>query len=278
MSYLLIPDIRVQTANIHHSSFLLGGPPVMAAFFFAHAMGRKLGKNVRVNGIAYIHHHSDVLGESFYGRVSLQQRRGAAFTFSNKPGKDYSSKNEHALSLQPVASAHLRLSLIIDIDNLESWSSVNRFLHRARLSGGHIISHGDPTQYDELDEAIENAPAGFFVMDRSDLMKTGNDTNPAQTFIDQLGSKSDKETGNTWLAAACLGYAMLTPYASREGAREGYEHAFAEPLVGLVQYRSSRQLVDDPDVENEAVVWKPEWVKEDVYCLHQDIDSSIERN
>ena len=59
MSYLLIPDMRVQTANIHHSSFLLGGPPVMAAFFFAHAMGRQLGKNVRVNGTAYIHHHME---------------------------------------------------------------------------------------------------------------------------------------------------------------------------------------------------------------------------
>ena len=88
MSYLLIPDMRVQTANIHHSSFLLGGPPVMAAFFFAHAMGRQLGKNVRVNGTAYIHHHMDVLGQSFYGRLSLQQRRGAAFTFSNKPKKE----------------------------------------------------------------------------------------------------------------------------------------------------------------------------------------------
>lgn len=278
MSYLLIPDIHVQTANIHHSSFLLGGPPVMAAFFFAHAMGRQLGKNVRVNGIAYIHHHRDVLGESFYGRVSLQQRRGAAFTFSNKPRKDYSSKNEHALSLQPVASAHLRLSLIIDIDNMESISSVNRFLHKARFSGGHIISHGKPRQYDELDEAIDDMPAGFFVMDRRDLMKTGNGKNPAQTFIDQLGTQYEKETGNTWLAAACVGYAMLTPYACREGAREGYEHAFAEPLVGLVQYRSSRQLADDQNFDNETVLWKPEWAKEDVYRLHQDIDSSIERN
>ena len=269
MSYLLIPDMRVQTANIHHSSFLLGGPPVMAAFFFAHAMGRQLGKNVRVNGTAYIHHHMDVLGQSFYGRLSLQQRRGAAFTFSNKPKKDYSSKNEHALSLQPVANAHLRLSLIIDIDNLESMAGVNRFLHKARFSGGHIISHGEPGQYDDLDEAIDDLPAGFFVMDRSDLMKTGTSDNPAQTFIDRLGTRYESETGNTWLSAACLGYAMLTPYASREGAREGYEHAFAEPLVGLVQYRSSRQF----DTDYETVLWKPEWVKDDVYRLHQDSEN-----
>lgn len=85
MSYLLIPDMRVQTANIHHSSFLLGGPPVMAAFFFAHAMGRQLGKNVRVNGTAYIHHHMDVLGQSFYGRLSLQQRRAPPSPFPTSP-------------------------------------------------------------------------------------------------------------------------------------------------------------------------------------------------
>lgn len=59
------------------------------------------------------------------------------------------------------------------------------------------------------------------------------------------------------------------PYASREGAREGYEHAFAEPLVGLVQYRSSRQF----DKDYETVLWKPEWVKDDVYRLHQDSEN-----
>ena len=268
MSYLLIPDIRVQTANIHHSSFLLGGPPVMAAFFFAHAMGRQIGRSVRVNGVAYIHHDMDVLGESFYGRVSLQQRRGAAFSFSNKPKKDYSSKNEHALSLQPVASAHLRLSLIVDIDNLLSIDGVRRFLYRARFSGGQVISHGEPAQYDELDEAIENMPAGYFVMDRNDLMQTGDGENPAEKLISQLGPKHETGSTDTWLSAACVGYAMLTPYQIRIGAREGYEHAFAEPLVGLVQYRSSRNF--DDDFEN--VIWKPEWLQNDVYRLHQNID------
>ena len=85
MSYLLIPDMRVQTANIHHSSFLLGGPPVMAAFFFAHAMGRQLGKNVRVNGTAYIHHHMDVLGQSFYGRLSPTSPKRITHPKTNMP-------------------------------------------------------------------------------------------------------------------------------------------------------------------------------------------------
>lgn len=266
MSYLLIPDLHAQTANIQQSSFLLGGPSIMAAFFFAHAMGRQLGKNVRINGTAYIHHHMNLQGEWAYGKMAFQQRRAAALTFSNKPKKDYSSKNEHALSLQPVANAHLRLSLIIDIDNLESISRVNQFLHKARFSGGQIISHGTPVLYDELDEAVDDMPAGFYVLDRSDLMQDGTGNNPAQTFIDRLGTRFDRESGNTWLSAACVGYAMLTPYASRTGSREGYEHAFAEPLIGLVQYRSSRQF----DGELENILWKPEWLRKDVYRLHQN--------
>lgn len=241
----------------------------MAAFFFAHAMGRQLGKNVRVNGTAYIHHLWMYWVNRFMEDCRSSNDGAPPSPFPTSPKRITHPKTNHALSLQPVANAHLRLSLIIDIDNLESMAGVNRFLHKARFSGGHIISHGEPGQYDDLDEAIDDLPAGFFVMDRSDLMKTGTSDNPAQTFIDRLGTRYESETGNTWLSAACLGYAMLTPYASREGAREGYEHAFAEPLVGLVQYRSSRQF----DKDYETVLWKPEWVKDDVYRLHQDSEN-----
>ncbi len=279
MSYLLIPNMHVQTANVLHSSFLVGGPPVMAAFFFAHAMGRQLGKQVQVSAVAYIHHHRQVLGEQF-GRTSLQQRRGAAFTFSNKPKKDYSSKNEHALSLQPVANAHLRLSLIIEIERLTSVDSVSRFLYGARFSGGQIISHDTPVRFDELEDALDKAPDGFYVLDRSDLMQKRNGKNQAETLVAQLGANPKCPPTPSWLSAACLGYAMLTPFADRQGAREGYRHAFAEPLIGLVQYQSSRQFLkerEDPSRESEnmrrkpeSILWKSEWLQNDVYRLYQE--------
>ena len=108
MSFLaVIPHIRVQGANLQTSGILLGGVPLMASTMFAHALARKL--SVKDTGVIYIHHDRQDLGGFAYGRFTPAQRRGSAFINKN----DYSSKNPNALSLQPTASCHLHLSLVI---------------------------------------------------------------------------------------------------------------------------------------------------------------------
>ena len=111
MSFLaVIPHIRVQGANLQTSGILLGGVPLMASTMFAHALARKL--SVKDTGVIYIHHDRQDLGGFAYGRFTPAQRRGSAFINKN----DYSSKNPNALSLQPTASCHLHLSLVIRFD------------------------------------------------------------------------------------------------------------------------------------------------------------------
>jgi CRISPR-associated protein Csy2 len=61
-----------------------------------------------------------------------------------------------------------------------------------------------------------------------------------------------------------LGYATLTEFAARKGAREGYLHAYAEPLVGLVQYVSVHRLADRP-----LPLWRYAWPREDVFIVTQ---------
>lgn len=61
--------------------------------------------------------------------------------------------------------------------------------------------------------------------------------NQAELLVEVLGAQPAAGEDNTWLSAACLGYAAITPFEHRSGARCGYIHAFAEPLVGMVQYR-----------------------------------------
>lgn len=267
MNCLFLPHLHVRTANTLHASFLVGGPPVMPAYFFMHALCRKMGKNIDVKNVALIHHEMTLLGEPFFGKFSFQQRRGAAYTFTNRNKKDYSSKNEHALSLQPTASAHLHISLMAEIDGSVSTERVKTFLSTGRFSGGQIVSFDEPQMlYPE--EALEKTGSGYLVIDRKDLMERQADDNrnPAQLLVDRLGARPETGSDNSWLSAACVGYAAITPYALRSGAREGYEHAFAEPLVGLVQYRSLRQI----DGEADTLFWKPEWLRDDVFRLHQD--------
>ena len=273
MSYLVFPRVRVQAANMLSCSFLVGGPPIFAAYGLGEALCHHLGGKGRVQGVAFIHHHRQALGEP--GRQFMpQQRRGAAFTFDRSiikegKGSDYSSKNKYALSLQPVACAHWLVSLIWELDKV--WDEVGacRFLHQARLAGGLITQHGKIVFTETMTEALDCVRNGYIVLDRRDLLEeTGR--NQAESLVQALGAVPSAEKDNTWLSATCVGYAAITDFTHRAGVREGYLHAFAEPLAGLVQYRSLRQWQNAKQGLEEEALWRPRWLQNDVFVLQQD--------
>ncbi len=269
MSYLVLPHLRVQQANIYNAAFLIGGPPVLAAWFMAHALGRELDIADKVKSIAFVLHSMTPLGERHYGRFNPQLRRGAAYTFgASKNGSDYSSKNRQALSLQPVACAHMEVSLVIGINKVLDDSDMDaaaQWLRNGRMAGGLVTGMDKPEVFEDLDDALNKGiRTGYLVMDRRDLMESGSG-NRAEKFVAALGHKPATGDGMGWLSAACLGYAAITPFEQRAGAREGYPHAFAEPLVGLVQYRSLRDILEKD--EAKYTLWRPEWISTDTSKL-----------
>ena len=270
MSYLVFPRVRVQAANMLSASFLMGGPPVFAAYGLGEALCFHLGGGAKVTGMALIHHNREALGQSFYGVFSPQQRRAAAFTFGKSAnGSDYSSKNPHALSLQPVACAHLRVSIIWKLEQVAGVMEAREFLHRARLSGGLVTGHGEIVLEDSLEAAFDRVGNGYVVTDRRD-MPEDKGKNQAELLVEVLGAQPAAGEDNTWLSAACLGYAAITPFEHRSGARCGYIHAFAEPLVGMVQYRSLRQWRKEADAEE--ALWRPVWLddRRGAFVLRQE--------
>lgn len=260
MSYLVLPHLRVQQANIYNAAFLIGGPPVLASWFMAHALGRELGIADKVKSLAFVLHSMTPLGERHYGRFNPQLRRGAAYTFGNMRKSDYLQGSIN-LSLQPVACAHMEVSLVIGINETLGSSDVDKtaqWLHRGRLAGGLVSGMNRLTIKEELSDALQSIRTGYLVMDRRDLMESSAG-NRAEKFVAALGTRPTAENGMGWLSATCLGYAAITPFDPRSGAREGYRHAFAEPLVGLVQYRSLRDILENG--EDKYTLWRPEWIK-----------------
>ena len=270
MSYLVFPRVRVQAANMLSASFLMGGPPVFAAYGLGEALCFHLGGGAKVTGMALIHHNREALGQSFYGVFSPQQRRAAAFTFGKSAnGSDYSSKNPHALSLQPVACAHLRVSIIWELEQVAGVKEAREFLHRARLSGGLVTGHGEIVLEDSLEAAFDRVGNGYVVTDRRDMLEDKG-KNQAELLVEALGAQPSGGEDNTWLSATCLGYAAITSFEHRGGARCGYPHAFAEPLVGMVQYRSLRQWRKEADAEE--ALWRPVWLddRRGAFVLRQE--------
>ena len=270
MSYLVFPRVRVQAANMLSASFLMGGPPVFAAYGLGEALCFHLGGGAKVTGMALIHHNREALGQSFYGVFSPQQRRAAAFTFGKSAnGSDYSSKNPHALSLQPVACAHLRVSIIWELEQVAGVKEAREFLHRARLSGGLVTGHGEIVLEDSLEAAFDRVGSGYVVTDRRDMLEDKG-KNQAELLVEALGAQPSAGEDNTWLSATCRGYAAITSFEHRGGARCGYPHAFAEPLVGMVQYRSLRQWRKEADAEE--ALWRPVWLddRRGAFVLRQE--------
>ena len=268
IDYLVLPRLKVRQANIYNAAFLIGGPPVLAAWFMAHALGRKLDQADDVRSLAFALHSLTPLGDWFYGVFNPQLRRGAAYTFGpGKNGSDYSSKNKQALSLQPVACADMEVSLVIGIRDLSGLDDISPLVRGGRLAGGLITGMGRPDVHADVFDALESIRSGYLVMDRRDLMEGGGGSNRAERFVAALGHKPARDDGMGWLSAACLGYAAITPFAQRAGAREGYPHAFAEPLIGLVQYRSLRQCLDEGLAEQ--TLWRPQWVTDDAFRIYQ---------
>ena len=197
MSYLVFPRVRVQAANMLAASFLMGGPPVFAAYGLGEALCFHLGGGAKVTGMALIHHNREALGQSFYGVFSPQQRRAAAFTFGKSAnGSDYSSKNPHALSLQPVACVHLRVSIIWELEQVAGVMEAREFLHRARLSGGLVTGHGEIVLEDSLETAFDRVGNGYVVTDRRDMLEDKG-KNQAELLVEALGAQPSAGEDNT---------------------------------------------------------------------------------
>jgi CRISPR-associated protein Csy2 len=261
MPYLLIPHLKVQAANIHSAGCLVGGAPIVAASLFSHALARELNNQDR--GVVVIHHDRHDLGEYAYGRFYPQQRRGAAFIGKN----DYSSKNKHALSLQPTATAHLHLSLIIEFDVLNQLEQVKAWLKHARFAGGQVTQFGELLLRDDEWCAMDEAPHGFVLLDRRQWLHAHQQQHGGNRLQALIHMLAHTDQARPWLSAAVVGYAALEPTAWRGGVRENWPHAYAEPLIGLVQYVPLAYFLKHASADHQQtyqsgqidVVWRRDW-------------------
>ncbi|RJL70542.1 type I-F CRISPR-associated protein Csy2 [Acinetobacter radioresistens] len=287
--YVVIPRMRVQNANIQTNGLLLGGVPLFAANMFAHHLARQLG--TQEQGIIYIHHDQQRLGGQAYGRFTPAQRRGAVFIGK----KDYSSKNKYALSLQPTASCHLEFSLVIKFSSFRiSPEKLTNILKRSRFAGGQIIEFLDITTHaeNELENALKKIKTGFAILDRQDLLieyQQRKQINRVQAFTQLLGLKADalrtffNDQNLSWISATNLGYALLEPLTDqRAGIRQAQDqettaHAYAEPLIGIVQYfslgeilRKNTEAEDDTWHNLQKLLWTYHWPQDDIFLLKQN--------
>ncbi|MDP1606304.1 MAG: type I-F CRISPR-associated protein Csy2 [Rhodocyclaceae bacterium] len=260
MSYLVIPRIRLQNANAQPAWWMIAPPPMTAYAGFSHALALALGWS-KCQGFGVVHHDIQFLGE-FEGERGLflpHQFRAASFIDKD----DYSSKNQYALSSQPTARCHLNVSLVIkkdEDDAVDFESAFPRFMRGARLAGGTVVDHGKASLQDSMEAVIKYLKTGHAIHERQDLMVMQEGerdmldvvlrlTDPQLRFEAANKAKSASrekpddadEDLHSWLMPTALGYLAISEFQNRKNVRGGLPHAFAEPLVGMVQYQTLRR-------------------------------------
>lgn len=250
-SYLVLPHLVVQNANAQPTAWIIGPPPVTAYAGFAHALALAIGAE-RHYGVAIVHHDIQYLAEvSDRGVLNPHQYRTVSFIdqddYAGSCNKALGQKARPVMSTQPTVRCHLEVSMAIrfDAEEMMDLQKVTTFLRGARLAGGNITEHRFDVNKKQcvipdgadVKTVIRALGGGFAVHERQDLMvmRPGDrDMLDAMLRATKMPGKGKK--GDGWIMPTSLGYAQVSDVEQRPDTREGLPHAFAEPLVGLVQY------------------------------------------
>lgn len=294
--YLLLPHIRVQTANALACQFIVNASPVMAITQFAHNLIiRHLGCK-KVRGVAIRHHHAQHQAlEDVDSNVLPHQRRSASLIDK----QDYVGKGSHGptLSAQPTANVDLEVSLLIEYEGLPDESKLTPFLRTGRLAGGNIIDFQQPMNTNTANEALEHlGKNGFWLIERPELIQQGDPLGSAFAAMERRPTSADRtnepgeqnqtpgqrlphELSHAWVVPTVLGYQTITEFAEREGVRLQMQpddstlkttpHAYAEPLVGMIQYVATRQWDDG------IPYWRQHWLNDQTFVVQCHAHSTL---
>ena len=252
MSYVLIPRIEIFGANAQSAYPIVTGPSPLAFLGFARCMALDLGgeQSEKIQ-VAILHHDIEMRGEGDkYGSYRPSQFRGAALTVNSKAGasSDY-VVGGLSMSLQPVALCNLTVSLIISGLDGFSESEIQEQVLVMRIAGGHIRQTGRVKRFETIDAAAKRAGSGYFVTERRDILNV-----PADEKIKaMLLAMTQRKEGDGWILPMNLGFLPVTPFTEKLASRKGLKHAYAEPLIGLVQYKTRRALADE---KQNIPVWR----------------------
>ncbi|MDE3020553.1 MAG: hypothetical protein KGI54_01690 [Pseudomonadota bacterium] len=238
MSYLLLSRVEVSGANAQSAYPVISGISPLAYLGFARKLALIYSNDIcdRI-GVSILHHDIEMHGEMGY-RFQPAQYRGAALTTTGKRGKsdDYVGGGM-SMSLQPTARCDVSVSLILSGINKKSEAEIRMDVLRMRIAGGHIASVGKIKWFESYDEAVQRAGSGYFVVERSDILGGAEDKVRAM-----LLALASRKVGDGWIVPVGLGYLPVTESSKKEGVRGDLLHTYAEPLIGLVQYRSGRNI------------------------------------
>lgn len=287
MSFLLLPHLKVQSANAMACGFIINSTPIMAITQFVHNLVVR-HMECEVLGVAVRHHHAEHQALEGVGYDVMPHQRRSAVLINEQ---DYVGKGRQGptLSAQPTASCNLDLSLLIEYEGILDEEALDAFLRTARLAGGQIIGYGEPSPGDTAAETLKTlTDSGYWLIERPELIEETDPLGSAFDAMERRGVSAERaeqlraespdhqdrplhEITHVWVVPTVLGYQAITDFAEREGVRlqasmdtgefTPTRHAYAEPLIGMVQYVPARSW------DQQIPFWRQHWLDADTLVV-----------
>ncbi|TSE18255.1 CRISPR type I-F/YPEST-associated protein Csy2 [Tepidimonas alkaliphilus] len=254
MSYLILKHIRAHRANGLQTHYLAAPAPVFAACMLGHAIAARLG--TRDLGVAIVHHRGHLQIDEWPSEAPARaawQVRGASGP-SSAPLEN---------PIQPGVLAELDLSLIIKLERVVDLKQVEGILKAMplRLAGSPIARLPMLMQTNDAHHALRSCGRGFVTLDARQYVQAKLDSGVG--ILDAMFHRTPGEAG--WFVPATVGYSMLSRFEPRRNVRDQLPHAWAEALVGLVEYRSTFSFG-----ENDSIpLWRHGWVDDQAFIVQQ---------
>lgn len=239
---VLLPRMEVTGANALSTWWFVAPPSPTAYVGFGQALALQCLPpefGHEFIGVGAVIHDYRLRAEKVDGTYSWlpHQLRAAALINAD----DYSSKNKNALSLQPTARCDMTVSLAIVFEEGASvdMDRVEKFMRNARIAGGVVGADSPkPVTLENMRQVKNHIKTGFALHARSDLMVPAEGEDILDALLRATLPTTEQRQSTPWLMPAMMGFATVTGVKDRVWTRDGHPHAFAEPLVGLVQLKS----------------------------------------
>lgn len=260
--FVVLQHIKAQRANLQQTHYLAAATPVFASVMLGHAIAARLGK--RDLGVGIIHHsaspHIEYIPEKTGWMKSIPcQYRGATGEIAS--GGTGPTQN----ALQPAVTGDLDVSLIIRIEDGKDMSDVRKIARSMglRLAGGKVPDPPRILEADDLQSAIRMCGRGYWVSDATQVVR--DRLAGGMSIIDAVLG----QVAGGWHVPATLGYRALTRFEQRPGARDNLDHAYSEPVVGLVRYQSVFSLGLGGNDAPQPSLWSHRWATDSMFVVHQ---------
>ncbi len=264
---IALRNIMVNDYNVLQTDWLISPTPIVAINMFVHNLYLKtLSHNNTIAGVYIIHHNYN---------YNLAKNRYNILPAGNTGFAETKSTYEPTSS-QPNVTGNMEISIIIDINENEYIAiseleeRLVKFMHSGRIAGGKI-KHYNIDFMTPNDKLTEYFNSGFFVNDVSYLLE-GN--NKIETMMGYMENYYDNIKYNgKYYTPSVLGYHAITEFKNKHDVRNNKQHAFVEPLTGLIEYVKIRNLSDNDNI----IPWQHKFTDDKLFvCYQQKIEEPNE--